>query len=303
MRQLVQSYRQIAQHDAHRQQCARFLFRPFFAQSIQVGVVQAQQLAGQAKGEEVGEGRLAAARIAQQGSVGLLGGEGEGGLALLGKRLARPFRITHLLARRRLHSVATCTLAHAAHRVQRRVDRRQFQPCVLLVAQHAPIHARQVERARVDDDAVEVGPEQFAGVYLSGFWRRLEDGRLDGERLHAAQVGSRSVVARLHNAVGCVADEVPVAHHPDTLIVDFQPAAHLLYARLQRLGKPVPVCLAQDGLHHLWSLKFGQQCIQCCPPLVVTLCLLCQLGGQFRLGAVLPFLNLVGDEIAAYVSQ
>ena len=132
--------------------------------------------------------------------------------------------------------------------------------------------------------------------------RRDEDGRLDGERLDAAEVGG--VIARLDDAIdNALRRNIAVAHHPDTLVVDRQSAVDLGKPSLERLSKPVSISLAEDGLHHPRRLELGQQRVQRFTPLWLTLGLFAQFGGQFFLGPVVPALDLVGDEVAAHTAH
>ena len=71
--------RKAAQHHAHRQQRTE---GPLVAQPRQIGMLQPQHVAGQAEGQEVGKGRLARPRIAQQRGIRLRGHKGQRRLAL-----------------------------------------------------------------------------------------------------------------------------------------------------------------------------------------------------------------------------
>ena len=94
--------------------------------------------------------------------------------------------------------------------------------------------------------------------------------------------------------------DIALAHDPDALIVDRQLAVDLGQSILERLSKPVPIGLAEDGLHHLRGLKLGQQRVQRFTPLWLPLSLFAQFRGQFFLGPVVPALDLIGDEVAAH---
>ena len=81
--------------------------------------------------------------------------------------------------------------------------------------------------------------------------------------------------------------------------VDRQAAANLLQFSPQRIDEPVLVRLAKDGLHDPRRLELAEEGVQRLPPLGIGLGLLGQVGGHLLLGAVLPRLDLVGDEVAA----